>query len=163
MEFGEHLKQVRKQKGMSQQTLSNLLFVTRQTISHWENGKNYPDFNLLICLSDILDLSLDELLREDGKMKDSFTKKDVQGFFKPIYRRLLLADLCFVIILFLEATDVIRLTIWGFIPVVVGSLIVSYVVTRLKRLDRQYQLDMRYTWQKRTEKLFNFIHKHSQR
>ncbi|WP_338380206.1 hypothetical protein [Fructobacillus cardui] len=62
-------------------------------------------------------------------MKDSFTKKDVQGFFKPIYRRLLLADLCFVIILFLEATDVIRLTIWGFIPVVVGSLIVSYVVT----------------------------------
>lgn len=111
MEFGEHLRQVRKQKGMSQQTLANLLFVTKQTISRWENGKNYPDFNLLICLSDILDLSLDELLREDGKMKDSFTKKDVQGFFKPIYRKLLLADLCFVIILFLEATDVIRLTI----------------------------------------------------
>ncbi|CAK1239880.1 DNA-binding transcriptional regulator [Fructobacillus cardui] len=39
MEFGEHLKQVRKQKGMSQQTLANLLFVTRKTISHWENGK----------------------------------------------------------------------------------------------------------------------------
>lgn len=37
MEFGKHLKQVRTQKKMSQQTLADLLFVTRQTISHWEN------------------------------------------------------------------------------------------------------------------------------
>lgn len=159
MKFGDHLKKVRIQRKMSQQTLGNLLFVTRQTVSHWENGKNYPDFNLLIRLADILDLSLDQLLREDEEMKDSFTKKDIQSFFKPIYRWLLLVDLCFLIVLIFEALNVIRLTIWGFLPVLVGSLTLSYVVFRLKRLDRQYQFDMRYAWQKRIEKLVNLVHK----
>ncbi|CAK1251040.1 DNA-binding transcriptional regulator [Fructobacillus evanidus] len=159
MKFGEHLKRVRQQKKMSQQTLANLLFVTRQTVSHWENGKNYPDFNLLIRLADILDLSLDELLREDEEMKDSFTKKDVQSFFKPIYRWLLLVDLCFAIVLIFEASNVIRLTIWGFFPVVVGSLTLSHVLSQLKRLDHQYQFDMYYAWQKRIEKIVNLVHK----
>ena len=38
MEFGERLKQAREKKGMTQQTLADRLFVTRQTVSRWENG-----------------------------------------------------------------------------------------------------------------------------
>lgn len=147
MEFGKHLKQVRTQKKMSQQTLADLLFVTRQTISHWENRKNYPDFNLLIRLSDILDLSLDDLLREDEKMKESFTKQDAQGLLKPIYRWLLLIDLCFAIILFMNEFKIIHLTVWGFIPVVISLFALAHVLPKLARIDRYYHFGLHYSWQ----------------
>ncbi|CAK1255021.1 helix-turn-helix transcriptional regulator [Fructobacillus cardui] len=155
MEFGQHLKQVRTQKKMSQQTLANLLFVTRQTISHWENGKNYPDFNLLIRLSDILDLSLDDLLREDEKMKASFTEQDAQGLLKPIYRWLLLIDLCFAMILFLDEFNVIHLKIWGFILVAIALFALGYVLRRLARIDRYYHFGMHYSWQ---NSVYQFLH-----
>lgn len=157
MEFGQHLKQVRTQKKMSQQTLADLLFVTRQTISHWENGKNYPDFNLLIRLSDILDLSLDDLLREDEKMKESFTKQDAQGLLKPIYRWLLLIDLCFAIILFMDEFNVIRLTFWGFIPLAIALLALVYVLRKLAQIDRYYHFGMRYSWQ---QSIYKVLHSH---
>jgi transcriptional regulator with XRE-family HTH domain len=155
MEFGQHVKQVRTQKKMSQQTLANLLFVTRQTISHWENGKNYPDFNLLIRLSDILHLSLDDLLREDEQMKASFTEQDAQGLLKPIYRWLLLIDLCFAMILFLNIFNVIHLTIWGFMPLAISVVVLIHVLRRLARIDRYYHFGMRYSWQKY---IYQFLH-----
>jgi transcriptional regulator with XRE-family HTH domain len=63
--FGDHLKKRRQQLGLTQQELADKLFVSRQTISNWENGKNYPDIPTLISVSDHLSLSLDSLLKED--------------------------------------------------------------------------------------------------
>ena len=60
---------------MTQEELANLLFVSRQLISKWENNKSYPDLNQLIQLSDYFDLSLDELMRGDKQM---IKKKDAQ-------------------------------------------------------------------------------------
>ena len=42
-EFGENLKNVREQKGYTQQTLADHLYVTRQAVSRWEGGSRYPD------------------------------------------------------------------------------------------------------------------------
>ena len=60
MEFGERLKQAREKKGMTQQTLADRLFVTRQTVSRWENGVRYPDILTVRKLSEILEISLDD-------------------------------------------------------------------------------------------------------
>lgn len=65
-EFGEKLKTVRSQKGITQQTLADQLFVTRQAVSRWEGGSRYPDLMTAKKISQILDTSLDELLSDDA-------------------------------------------------------------------------------------------------
>ncbi len=62
IEFGEKLKTAREEKGMTQQTLANSLYVTRQAVSRWECGARYPDLLTAKKLSEILGVSLDELL-----------------------------------------------------------------------------------------------------
>lgn len=63
-EFGENLKRVREERGLTQQTLADYLFVTRQAVSRWEGGSRYPDLMTAKKLSQILKVSLDELVTE---------------------------------------------------------------------------------------------------
>lgn len=62
MEFGEKLRKAREAKGMTQQSLADQLYVTRQAVSRWECGARYPDLMMTKCISDILGVSVDELL-----------------------------------------------------------------------------------------------------
>lgn len=62
IQFGEKLKRAREEKGMTQQALSDHLYVTRQAVSRWECGARYPDLLTAKKLSGILEVSLDELL-----------------------------------------------------------------------------------------------------
>jgi transcriptional regulator with XRE-family HTH domain len=61
MLFCEKLIQCRKERGMTQENLADRLCVSRQTVSKWENGDCMPDADKFIRLSDILEISLDEL------------------------------------------------------------------------------------------------------
>ena len=61
MEFKDILTKERKSKGYSQEALADLLGVSRQSISKWENGEAYPDFQKLLLLSDTLECSLEYL------------------------------------------------------------------------------------------------------
>lgn len=62
MEFSNRLYELRKQRGLSQEEAANKLNVTRQTFSKWENGDSTPDMEKLIAISDLFDISLDELV-----------------------------------------------------------------------------------------------------
>ncbi len=64
-EFGKFLSQLRKEKGLTQQQLAEKLNVTDKAVSRWETGKNYPDIEIFEDLSEILDISISELL--EGK------------------------------------------------------------------------------------------------
>ena len=64
MSIGKTILNVRKEKGMSQEEFGELFHVTRQTVSNWENEKNYPDLNTLVTMSDMFEISLDKLLKE---------------------------------------------------------------------------------------------------
>ena len=55
---------LRKQKGLSQEELANRLNVSRQTISKWEVGDSTPDMEKLIAISDMFQISLDELVMD---------------------------------------------------------------------------------------------------
>lgn len=68
MEIGNLLKQARMKFSLTQEQIAEKLFVSRQTISNWENGKSYPDIISVIKLSDLYSISLDELLKGDRKM-----------------------------------------------------------------------------------------------
>lgn len=65
MNFSKQLKKYRELNGYSQEGLAEKLYVTRQTISKWENDKTYPDIHNLIALSVLFDISLDELVKGD--------------------------------------------------------------------------------------------------
>lgn len=64
-EFGENLKKVREEKGITQQTLADHLYVTRQAISRWEGGSRYPDIMTAKKMAQFLEVSLDDLLSDD--------------------------------------------------------------------------------------------------
>ena len=68
------LKDARQKAGLTQEQLAGKIMVSRVTVSHWENGKSLPDIASLITLSDLYQISLDELVKGDPKMR----KKVVQ-------------------------------------------------------------------------------------
>ena len=77
MEIGKRIREYRKIYNLSQEQLADKIFVSRQTVSNWENDKTYPDIQIIVSLSILFNVSLDELIREDleeMKMKISNNK-----------------------------------------------------------------------------------------
>ena len=70
MNIGSKIKTARNEAGLTQENAAELLGVSRQTVSNWENEKSYPDIVSVIKMSDIYNVSLDRLLKEDGNMTD---------------------------------------------------------------------------------------------
>lgn len=81
MELGTQIKKHRQALDWSQETLAEKTFVSRQTISNWENDKSYPDIQSLLLLSTLFDVSLDQLVKGDVEiMKEQISKEDVKSF-----------------------------------------------------------------------------------
>lgn len=64
MKFEEKLIELRKQKGLSQEQLANQLGVTRQSVSKWESGSTLPELAKIMALSEIFDVSVDYLVKD---------------------------------------------------------------------------------------------------
>ncbi|MBE7320272.1 helix-turn-helix transcriptional regulator, partial [Staphylococcus epidermidis] len=76
MELSKQIKKYRKKQKLSQENLAEKVHVTRRTISNWERGKNIPDLNSLILLSQIFNTSLDNLVKGDvGIMEKKLNNK----------------------------------------------------------------------------------------
>lgn len=65
MALHDNLKKFREDKGLSQNEMAEKMHVSRQTISKWETGKSFPDIESIIAFSNIFEVSLDELLKEE--------------------------------------------------------------------------------------------------
>ena len=78
MKIGDQLKKARLDKNMTQEEVAEKIFVSRQSISNWENNKTYPDIGNVIALSDLYEISLDELLKgSDNFMKHLEESTDI--------------------------------------------------------------------------------------
>ena len=75
--LGEKIAALRKAQGMSQQTLAESLFVTRQTISKWEKNLSVPDADALIRLADALDTTVQSLLGQEEAAVDEVVPSDI--------------------------------------------------------------------------------------
>lgn len=69
MEFKDQIKEIRKKEGLTQEELALKLSVTRQAVSNWETGKNLPDIEILINISNVFNISLDQLIKGDNMEK----------------------------------------------------------------------------------------------
>ena len=86
MEFNNKLYELRKQKGFSQEELANRLNVSRQTVSKWEVGESSPDMEKLVAISELFDISLDELvlnkITEKEEISDQVVKSEIYSDLK---------------------------------------------------------------------------------
>ncbi|MBP3815574.1 MAG: helix-turn-helix transcriptional regulator [Firmicutes bacterium] len=81
MELGKRLKECRAKSEMTQEELADKLYVSRQTISSWENDKSYPDIHSLLMISDLFGVSLDSLIKGDIEiMKEKVEQTKIKSF-----------------------------------------------------------------------------------
>lgn len=65
----DNLKKLRKEKGLSQEDLSEKLHVVRQTISKWEKGLSVPDADMLVSISEVFDTPVSKIIEDNKKEK----------------------------------------------------------------------------------------------
>ncbi|MGM0169594.1 hypothetical protein IGI39_003910 [Enterococcus sp. AZ135] len=104
MDVGERLKERRNELQLKQGYVAEELGITRQTMSNWENGRSYPDIERIIRLSEIYDLSLDELLKGDQEMVKHLQENTVVNHFLKIFIGMLLLNVLLMIVLLLNQT-----------------------------------------------------------
>ena len=81
MNLSAQIKKYRKELSLSQEELAEKVFVSRQSVSNWENDKTYPDLKSLLLLSEIFSVSLDQLVKGDVEiMKNKISEHDQKEF-----------------------------------------------------------------------------------
>ena len=62
MKISKTLKRLRAEKGITQEQLAEMLFISRQSVSSWENDRTQPDVDMLLKLSEVFSVSIEELI-----------------------------------------------------------------------------------------------------
>ena len=133
MELCTQIKKYRTEAGMSQDEFADKIYVSRQTVSNWETGKNYPDINSLILMSETFGVSVDTLLKGDAEViKDMINKEDQKEFSKLSF---ILGALMLLLLVsplpLVKYLGKIGWVIWACIAVV--SMAVAIVVEKKKK------------------------------
>ncbi|MBO4474803.1 MAG: helix-turn-helix transcriptional regulator [Clostridiales bacterium] len=83
MEIGKRIRELRNAKGWNQELLAEKTYVSRQTVSSWENDKSYPDIKSLLLMSELFEVSLDDLIKGDVvEMKKEINSESIREFQK---------------------------------------------------------------------------------
>ena len=133
MELGKQIKMHRQEAHLSQEELANRVYVSRQTISNWENDKSYPDVNSLVLLSEIFQISLDNLIKGDIEvMKDVIQKEEIEKMnrYGKAYTIMLIATAVSAVPLFMW------LGVWAFIPWGIIWVISMYFAFKVEKVKK---------------------------
>ncbi|MDR4943003.1 helix-turn-helix domain-containing protein [Bacillus wiedmannii] len=76
MNLGSQLKKFRESKSFSQEDVARKVGVTRQAVYKWESNKSYPDIDNLILLSELYEVTIDELIKGSEDAREDLDKKD---------------------------------------------------------------------------------------
>ena len=133
MNIGDKLKNARLKKSMTQEEVAEKLFVSRQSISNWENNKTYPDIGNVIALSDLYQISLDELLKgSDNFMKHLEESTDIVKSNKKLIFIIVIALIAMILMaMFTEflPEKVVLIAIFT-LAVIVTGLVYSEIIKR---------------------------------
>lgn len=137
MELGKQIKKYRIENELSQEDLANKIYVTRQSISNWENDKTYPDVNSLVLLSEIFQVSIDELIKGDlNKMKETIKKEEILKFNQY--------GLIFSVLLIVSIVSILPLTMllgyYGLIPWIFIYSVTMFYAFKVEKLKKQHDI-----------------------
>ncbi|WP_273384092.1 helix-turn-helix transcriptional regulator [Enorma phocaeensis] len=145
MEIGHRIKSYRTQLGMSQDALAERVYVSRQTISSWENDKTYPDVQSLLILSEVFGATIDDLVKGDVEAMTKTLDTDAKtmlrlGFVMLAFLLLMILALVWVSVQFIVwdwpteqtvPTFVLALVLWG---------IAMFAAVWAERLKKEHDL-----------------------
>ena len=119
---------------LSQEELAEKIYVTRQTISNWENDKSYPDIHSLLLLSSTFHISLDQLIKGDiTTMKEEISKEAIQKFNRD--------GAIFTVLLILTVIAAVPLAVFlgycGYIVWGILFLIMIYYALRVEKFKKE--------------------------
>lgn len=137
MELGKQIKKYRGELGLSQEALAEKIYVSRQTVSNWENDKNYPDINSLLRLSEVFQVSVDILIKGDvEKMKVEIRQQDRQQFEMDsyIFSALMLATLLTPVPL-LHYLDNLGIAVWVMLVGVTG-----FYASKVEKMKKAFDI-----------------------
>ncbi|HFK0959579.1 helix-turn-helix domain-containing protein [Streptococcus pyogenes] len=137
MEIGQQMIRYRKQQALSQEELVEKVYVSRQSISNWENDKTYPDIHSLLLLSQIFQVSLDQLIKGDiEKMKYTITQVDKKNFKQDTKVMVTL-----MILLMISSYPLVYFLEWlGLGIFVLLSIITMTYANRVERFKKKYDV-----------------------
>ena len=129
MKFGENLKLIRKSRKISQEDLAEKLGVSRQSVSKWETGENYPSMQNIMCLCTIFKCQINELVHEDFvdiNFLDDEIKMSIVKFKKDEQRKMKsITKLIYVISNIFKHISIIAIVIVGLITIANTYLLIN--------------------------------------
>ncbi|WP_300123340.1 helix-turn-helix domain-containing protein [uncultured Enterococcus sp.] len=141
MELANNLKYYREKAGFTQEEVANELRVTWQSISRWENGKSYPDLDNLVLISELYQVSIDHLIKENEELFKKIDQnaqeiQDKKQKLREIEQEVLQItskekDESLLLLLLAAVSSLI-------FPL--GLLLIGFVLIRNKRQNRFYKL-----------------------
>lgn len=129
--------QIKKYRGslkLSQEELAEKVYVSRQSISNWENGKNYPDIHSLLLLSTLFNVSLDQLMKGDIEMMEQEIKEaEIQ--------KLNRCSMIYAILLVATVVSAVPLASWlglyAFIPWGILFAVTMFFALKAERIKKE--------------------------
>lgn len=137
MELHTQIKKYRTGMNLSQEELAEKIYVTRQTISNWENNKSYPDIHSLLLLSSLFNISLDQLIKGDiPMMREEINNEELQKFNRD--------GLIFTVLLLLLIVSFVPLFVfldyYGVIIFAILWLIGMYYARRIEKYKKAHDI-----------------------
>lgn len=133
MELSKQIKKYRAEANLSQEELADKVFVSRQTISNWENNKNYPDIKSLSLLSFNFNVSVDDLIKGDvEKMKEIIDEKEIKKL--KFYSKIL--TICYAILIFIAVQLFMWIERYAFIPMGIVFIITMFFALKVEKLKK---------------------------
>ena len=133
MELGNQIKKYRSKFHISQEQLADRIYVSRQTISNWENEKSYPDVNSLVFLSEVFQTSIDNLIKGDIEiMKERINEQEIKklNYYGSIF------SVHFVITILSAVPLFFWLEQFAFIPFVIIFAITMYWALKVEKVKK---------------------------
>ena len=137
MNLGTQIKKYRNALALSQDELAEKIYVSRQSISNWENNKTYPDIKSLLLLSELFKISIDELIKGDvNTMKKEISEHEQTKFQKDGAVFAVLMTLLLILPIPLSK----QLGWIGWIIWAVISAITLYYAIRVEKQKKKYNI-----------------------
>lgn len=125
------IKKLRTARGFTQDALAEKLFVTRQTVSSWENDRTQPDIETLKMISDIFEVSLEEIIygekrKTDPNAENAKARKILTIVFAVLASALIGVGLILIFVTGWKKFPVPLKTVFAFVPMLAGQAAVIY-------------------------------------
>lgn len=137
MELGKQIKKYRSELSLSQDALAEKVYVSRQTISNWENDKSYPDVNSLVLLSEVFDTSIDNLIKGDVEVMKEQVRSEDRKEFEKLSR--VFATLFFAMMI----TPIPLEKFLGFVGIAIWvalAVTTFYVAFKVEKMKKQFDI-----------------------